>query len=109
MYSMPKYISAFVVANVDELEKVVKEVEVERIICLGLGSLVEGARRISEVQLLLLLEVNKLINVQTEWIVLIQVPILAYDPVFTPLDIEFLESLGITVRVRLMSTVLIRL
>ena len=106
---MPKYTSAFVVANVDELEKVVKEVEVERIICLGLGSLVEGARWISEVQLLLLLEINKIINVQTEWIVLIQVPIFAYDPVFIPLDIEFLESLGITVQVRLMSTVLIRL
>jgi hypothetical protein len=109
MYSMSKYTSAFLVTNIDELEKVVKEVEVERIFCLGLGSLVEGARRISEVQLLLLLEINKITNVQTEWIALIQVPIVAYDPVFTRLDIEFLDSLGITVQVRLMSTVLIRL
>jgi hypothetical protein len=108
MYAMSKYASAFVVANIDELEKVVNEVEVEKIICLGLGSLVEGARRISEVQLLLLLEIKEIIDVQTEWIMLIQVPIVAYDPVFTQLDIEFLESLGITVQVRVMSTVLIR-
>ena len=38
----------------------------ERIICLGLGSLVEGeaaGKRISEVQLAFLLELRKLVNV----------------------------------------------
>lgn len=38
----------------------------KRIVCLGLGSLVEGeatSRRISEVQLALLLELNKDLNV----------------------------------------------
>lgn len=38
----------------------------ERIVCLGLGSLVEGearSRRISEVQLALLLELNRILNV----------------------------------------------
>jgi hypothetical protein len=38
----------------------------ERIVCLGLGSLVDGAaggRRISEVQLALLLELMKTVNV----------------------------------------------
>jgi SRR1 len=52
-------------AYVDEFENLPKEISVERIMCLGLGSLVEGARRISEVQLLLLLELRRLINVPT--------------------------------------------
>ena len=41
----------------------------ERIICLGLGSLVEGeagGKRISEVQLALLLELRKTVNVSLE-------------------------------------------
>jgi hypothetical protein len=52
-------------------------------VCLGLGSLVDGSWRISEVQLALLLEIGSVAT--------------AYDPVFTGLDIEFLASLGIRV------------
>jgi SRR1 len=43
---------------------------VERIVCLGLGSLVDGeasGKRISKVQLALLLELNKLVNVHPFW------------------------------------------
>lgn len=59
------FIHSILMAYIDEFEHLPEEITVERIICLGLGSLVEGARRISETQLLLLLELRRLVNVPT--------------------------------------------
>jgi SRR1 len=93
-------------ADLVALKEVLEKVPLpERIVCLGLGSLVEGVaagKRISEVQLALLLEMMKIVNVYTQSI-LKQIPTIAYDPVFTTLDINFLHSLGITVEVPLFS------
>jgi hypothetical protein len=58
-------IESILMAYVGEFEDLPEEVSVERIICLGLGSLVEGVRRISETQLLLLLELRGLFKVPT--------------------------------------------
>jgi SRR1 len=81
----------------------------ERIVCLGLGSLVNGearGRHISEVQLALLLALKKIMDVSPEPHGSdIQVPVVAYDPIFTSLDIEFLQSTRITVEVLLLSRI----
>jgi hypothetical protein len=59
------FIHSILMAYIDEFEHLPEEVTIERIICLGLGSLVEGARRIPETQLLLLLELRGLFRVPT--------------------------------------------
>ena len=64
---MSKYDLLRRLLTVDAFREVLKMVpSPERIVCLGLGSLVDGeagAKRISEVQLALLIELNKLFDV----------------------------------------------
>jgi hypothetical protein len=76
----------------------------ERILCLGLGSL-DGdnlhLNRVSRIQLVFLLEIKRLlVNVCIPLSGLTrQVPVIAYDPVFTHTDIELLESFDVAVEV----------